>query len=76
MPVLIFNNFKMISAGFPIYCINNKARFVYPFSALVNTVQMFNSLHTAGYVFDPKPVCSTDSTGAADIIHLFLYTRS
>ena len=66
----------MMSTGFAVYCFNNKVRFVYPFTALINTVQTFNSLYTAGYVFDPGIVGSTDYAEAADIIHLFLYTRS
>jgi len=76
LPVCIINNFKIMSTGFAVYCINNKIRFVYPFTALINKVQTFNSLHTAGYVFDPEPVGSTDYAGTTDIIHLFLYTRS
>jgi hypothetical protein len=66
----------MISTGFPVYCINNKIRFVCTCSGLVNTVQTFNSLHNAGYVFNPELVGSTNSAGAADIVHLFLYTGS
>lgn len=66
----------MISTEFPVYCINNKVRFVRPFSALSIGYKGLIPYIVQDTFFYPEHVGSTDSAGVADIIHLFLYTRS